>query len=58
MYLLTILPSGVVSKKPIGAFKIRFNIALCINFDAFSVVRYTVILKHKVPMACANPNTP
>ena len=48
---LTILPRGVVSKKPIGPFMILSSIVLCINLEAFNVVKATDIDKRKFPNA-------
>ena len=56
--LFTILPTGVVSKNDMGPLTIQFNMALCIDLEAFSADRSIVRDSKMVPNICPIPKTP
>jgi len=56
--LLTIRPSGVVSKKDMGAFRIRDNILWCKTEADFKVPIAIKIVAAKIDTDWKNPNAP
>ena len=56
--LLTTLPIGVVSKNDIGPLTTQFNMALCIDFEAFKADKRIIRESRRVPIICPNPKTP